>query len=341
MINEQGGVNGRKINLISLDDGYSPPKTVEQVRRLVEEEKVALPVPDARHRAQPRDPAVSQRQQGAAAVRRRPARACSPIPSTFPGRSATIPSYQTEARIYAKHILRDQARRARSRVLYQNDGFGKDYLIGLKDVLGAEHAGHDRQGGVLRDLRADRRIRRSSRLQGSGADMLHHRRDAEIRGAGDPQVLRSRLERRRAISATSRPRSPTVLKPAGLEKSKGLITAGYVKDADRPALEGRRRHEGMEGVLRQIHVGQTTSSTPTRPTPSARRRPMVQVLKQCGDDLSRENIMKQAASLKDFAAADAAARHQRSTPRPTNFSPIRQMQLARFDGESLAPCPAT
>ena len=156
MINEQGGVNGRKINFISLDDAYSPPKTVEQVRRLVEQEQVAFifqtlgTPPNVAIRQYLNDNKVPQLFVATGA-------AMFSDPKHFPWTMGWQPNYQTEAKIFAKHILKTKPD-AKIGVLYQNDGFGKDYLIGLKEGLGADHAGMVDQGSVLRDVRADGRF---------------------------------------------------------------------------------------------------------------------------------------------------------------------------------------
>ena len=205
MINEAGGVNGRKINLISLDDGYSPPKTVEQIRRLVEQEQVAfifnmLGTPCcAAVRQYLNDNKVPQLFVATGA-------AMFSDPKHFPWTIGYQPNYQTEAKIFGKHILQSKPD-AKIGVLYQNDGFGKDYLIGLKEALGAEHAGMVVKE-VSYEVSEPTVNSQIVTLQGAGVDTLLYRRDAEIRGAGDPQDLRPRLERRCATSRTSRCRSP-------------------------------------------------------------------------------------------------------------------------------------
>src|SRR5271156_4064163 len=169
MINEQGGVNGRKINLISLDDGYSPPKTVEQIRRLVEQEQVAFifnslgTPPNAAIRQYLNDNKVPQLFVATGA-------AMFSDPKNFPWTIGWQPNYQTEARIFAKHILKTKPD-AKIGVLYQNDGFGKDYLIGLKDGLGADHAGMviKEASYETSEPTVDSQI---VTLQGSGADVL-------------------------------------------------------------------------------------------------------------------------------------------------------------------------
>src|SRR5271170_6248154 len=226
MINEQGGVNGRKINYVSLDDGYSPPKTVEQVRRLVEDEKVAFlfqtlgTPPNLAIRKYLNDNKVPQLfvSTGASTFA---------DPEHFPWTIGFNPNYQTEARIYGKHILATKPD-AKIGVLYQNDGFGKDYLIGLKDELGADHAGM-----VVKEVSyetseptVDSQI---VTLQGSGADVLLIAATPKFAA----QAIRKSFDlgwtaaRYLALPAQS---SSAVLNPAGLDKSKGLISAGFAID---------------------------------------------------------------------------------------------------------------
>ena len=191
MINEQGGINGRKINLISLDDAYSPPKTVEQVRRLVEQEQVAFlfntlgTAPNAAIRQYLNDNKVPQLFVATGA-------AMFSDPQHFPWTMGWQPNYQTEAKIFGKHILQTKAD-GKIGVLHQNDSFGKDYLVGLKAGLGADHAGMVIKEEFVRDVRADGGFanRHASRFRrGCAPD----RRHAQIRRPGDPQDVRHRLD---------------------------------------------------------------------------------------------------------------------------------------------------
>jgi branched-chain amino acid transport system substrate-binding protein len=328
MINEQGGINGRKINLVSLDDAYSPPKTVEQVRRLVEDEKVAFlfntlgTPPNLAIRQYLNDNKVPQLfvATGAAAFS---------DPQHFPWTIGFQPNYQTEAKIFAKHILKTKPD-GKIGVLYQNDGFGKDYLTGLKDGLGADHAGM-----VIKEVSyetseptVDSQI---VTLQGSGTDVLLIAATPKfgaqaIRKTYDLGWTPARYLTDVAASIA------TVLKPAGLEKSKGLITAAYIKDAtderwkDDAGMKEWKEFAGKylsASDLIDANAAYGFSSAPT----------LVQVLKQCGPDLSRENIMKQAANIKDLELPMLLPGVKVSTS-PDNFSPIRQQQLATFNGES-------
>jgi branched-chain amino acid transport system substrate-binding protein len=331
MINEKGGVNGRKINLISLDDAYSPPKTVEQVRRLVEDEKVAFcfqtlgTAPNLAIRQYLNDNKVPQLfvSTGAAVFA---------DPQHFPWTIGFNPNYQTEAHIYAKDILATKPD-GKIALLYQNDGFGKDYLKGLQDVLGADHAGMlvKTASYETSEPTVDSQI---VTLQGSGADIL-------VIGATPKfaaQAIRKSFDlgwnATRYLSNVS-PSIATVLKPAGLDKSKGLITSGYVKDPtddtlkDDPGLKEWRafcdKYMSQKEFI-DVNAAYAFGAAAT----------MIQVLKQCGADLSRENVMKQAANIKDLYLPMLLNGVTINTS-PTNFSPIRQMQLSRFDGESWRP----
>jgi branched-chain amino acid transport system substrate-binding protein len=328
MINEQGGINGRKINLISLDDAYSPPKTVEQVRRLVEEEKVAFlfqtlgTPPNTAIRPYCNDNKVPQLFVATGAAKW-------DDPQHFPWTMGYNPSYETEARIYAQHILATKPN-GKIGVLYANDDFGKDYLIGLKDGLGADHVGM-----IVKEVSyenseptVDSQV---VTLQGSGADILLIAATPKFAA----QAIRKSYDLGwgavRYLSNVS-PSIATVLKPAGLDKSKGLITAYYGKDPtdsrwkDDPDLKAwqafcAKHMSEKEFIDANAAYGFGAAAT------------MVQVLKQCGNDLSRDNVMKEAASLKDFVAPMLLPGMKINTS-PTNYDPIRQMQLATFNGQS-------
>ena len=328
MINEQGGVNGRKINYISLDDAYSPPKTVEQVRRLVEDEKVAFlfqtlgTPPNLAIRPYCNANKVPQLfvSTGASTFA---------DPEHFPWTIGFNPNYQTEARIYGKHILATKPD-GKIAVLYQNDGFGKDYLIGLKDALGADHAGMivKEASYETSEPTVDSQV---VTLQGSGADVLLIAATPKfaaqaIRKSADLGWNGVRYVTNVSVSVT------TVLKPAGLDKSKGLITAYYGKDPPDPRWND---DPGMKEWA--AFVGKYMSPTELKDANATyafgAAATMIQVLKQCGNDLSRESVMKQAANLKDLELPLLLPGMKINTS-PTNFSPIRQMQLASFDGAS-------
>jgi len=327
MINEQGGINGRKINLISLDDAYSPPKTVEQVRRLVEDEKVAFTfqtlgtAPNLAIRQYLNDNKVPQLfvSTGAAVFS---------DPQHFPWTIGYNPNYQTEAHIYAKDILKTKPD-GKIAVLYQNDGFGKDYLIGLKAELG-DHAGMivKEASYETSEPTVDSQV---VTLQGSGADIFVIGATPKFAAQAIRKSSDLGWDATRYLSNVS-PSIATVLKPAGLEKSKGLITAYYGKDPtdarwkDSPDLKAWQAFCDKYMSQKEFVDANATYAVSAAST-------MAQVLKQCGNDLSRDNVMKQAANIKDFEPPMVLPGMRINTS-PTNFSPIRQMQLAKFDGQS-------
>jgi branched-chain amino acid transport system substrate-binding protein len=328
MINEQGGINGRKINFVSVDDAYSPPKTVEQIRRLVEDEKVAFcfqtlgTAPNLAIRQYLNDNKVPQLfvSTGAAVFA---------DPQHFPWTIGFNPNYQTEAHIYGKHILSTKPE-GKIGVLYQNDGFGKDYLIGLKDGLGPDHVGM-----VIKEVSyetseptVDSQV---VTLQGSGADILIIAATPKFAAQAIRKSSDLGWNAVRYLSNVS-PSIATVLKPAGLDKSKGLITAYYGKDpTDARWKDDAGMKEWREFCSKYMSDAVVNDANAAYALGAAGT--MVQVLKQCGADLSRENIMRQAANLKDLELP-LLLPGMRINTSPTNFSPIRQMQLASFDGAS-------
>jgi branched-chain amino acid transport system substrate-binding protein len=325
MLNDQGGVGGRKINFISLDDGYSPPKTVEQVRRLIEEDQVALlfntlgtPTNSAIYRY------VNQKQ----------------VPQLFVSTGAdkfgdyqhfpwTIgfqPSYRIEAQIYSKYIL-DNKPNAKIGILYQNDDFGKDYLVGMKDVLGDNF---DKMVVTASYETTDPTIdSQITSLQGAGANVLLVAAIPKfaaqaIRKVHDldwkPLFFMSNVSS--SIGA--------VIKPAGPENAIGIITAGYLKDPNDPMWKNDAGMNEWRDFMAKCMPGADTTDG-IYVYAYAVSKAMLQVLKQCGDDLSRENIMKQAANLDDLELPTLLPGIKVNTS-PTNYHPIRQMQLSKFDG---------
>jgi branched-chain amino acid transport system substrate-binding protein len=328
MINEQGGINGRKINFISLDDAYSPPKTVEQVRRLVEDEKVAFlfntlgTPPNLAIRQYLNDNKVPQLfvATGAAAFS---------DPQHFPWTIGWQPNYQTEAKIFAKHILKTKPD-GKIGVLYQNDAFGKDYLIGLKEGLGADHAGMvvKEASYETSEPTVDSQV---VTLQGSGADIFLIAATPKFAAQAIRKSFDIGWTAARYMTDVSQSVA-TVMKPAGLEKSKGVITAIYGKDPtdarwkDDPGFKQYAAFIAKYMSPNDLIDANAVYGFGTGAT-------MVQVLKQCDNDLSRENIMRQAANIKDLELPMTLPGIKINTS-PDNFSPIRQEALASFNGES-------
>jgi branched-chain amino acid transport system substrate-binding protein len=331
MINEQGGVNGRKINLISLDDAYSPPKTVELVRRLVEEEQVAFlfqtlgTPPNTAIRPYCNDNKVPQLFVATGAAKWND-------PKHFPWTMGYNPSYETEARIYAKHILETKPD-AKIAVLYANDDFGKDYLVGFKDGLGASHAGMVVKEASYENSEptVDSQV---VTLQGSGADLFFIVATPKFAAQAIRKSYDLGWNAVRYITNVS-VSIATVLKPAGLDKSKGLITGGYVFDVTDPRYKDEPSLKAWKDFTTK-YMSATEYIDVNAAYAFGAAATMIQVLKQCGNDLSRENVMKEAANLKNFAAPLLIPGITVNTS-PDNFGPIRQLQLLTFDGTTWEP----
>jgi len=328
MINEQGGVSGRKLNLISVDDSYSPPKTVEQVRRLIEQEQVAFLFQTL---GTPCNLAIRQYCNDNKVPQLFLATGASMFadPQHFPWTIGYNPNYQTEAHIFAKHILATKPN-ARIGVLYQNDDYGKDYLIGLKDILGSGH-----RAMIVREASyevseptVDSQV---VTLHGSGADVFLIAATPKFAAQAIRKSFDLGWNAVRYLNYVSQS-IVSVLKPAGLEKSKGLISASFGKDVN------DSRWKDDSGV-KEFAAFITKYMSPAEfPDINAAygfgaAATMVQVLKQCGEDLSRDNIMRQAANLKDLELPLLLPGIKINTS-PTNYRTIRQMQLTTFNGKS-------
>jgi branched-chain amino acid transport system substrate-binding protein len=328
MINEQGGVNGRMINLVSLDDSYSPPKTVEQVRRLVEEEKVAFlfntlgTAPNLAIRDYTNKMGVPQLyvSTGASAF---------DDPEHYKWTTSFNPNYRTEARIIARHILATKPQ-AKIAILYQNDGFGKDYLIGVKSILGDAHASMivKEASYETSEPTIDSQV---VTLQASGADVLIIAATPKFAAQAIRKSYDLGWDAVRYLTNVSQSIA-TVLKPAGLEKSKGLVSATYLKDVTDP----RWKDDPDTKTWRDFCEKYMTKATFTDANAEygfVAASVMTGVLKACGADLSRENILKQAESLKDVHVAMMLPGQSINTS-ATDYTVFRQLQLATFNGTS-------
>ena len=327
MVNEHGGVNGRKIDFISYDDGYSPPKTVEMARKLVEQDQVLFifqslgtPTNTAIHKYM-NAKKVPQLFVATGATKWNDAK-------EYPWSMGWQPNYQTEAHIYAEQILKNTPN-AKIGILYQNDDYGKDYLKGFKDGLGAKASSMivKEVSYETSDPTVDSQV---VQLQASGADTFFNISTPKfaaqaIRKAYDTGWKPTQYLNNVSASVGS------VLKPAGLEKCVGLISTQYIKDPtdeqwkndkavkDWAAFMHKYYPEGNLADASNIY-GYTVAQT------------MVQVLKQAGDNLTRANIMKQAASVKNFRPETLLPGIRINTS-ATDFAPIESEQLIRFDGK--------
>jgi branched-chain amino acid transport system substrate-binding protein len=326
MVNEQGGINGRKITFLSYDDSYSPPKTVEMARKLVEQDEVLFvfqtlgtPSNTAIHKYMNMKK-VPQMHVATGATKWND-------PKNNPWTMGWQPSYQSEARIYAQHILKSKPD-AKIAVLYQNDDYGKDYLKGLHDGLG------DKKGMIVKEVSyevsdptVDSQI---VQLQASGADVFFNITTPKfaamaIRKAYDIGWKPLQYLNNVSIGVGS------VLTPAGLDKSVGLITLGYLKEPtdkqfeNDPAIvqwrEFMKKYYPDGSLIDNLNVyGYSVGQT------------IAQVLKQCGDNLTRENVMRQAASMKGYRVDTLLPGVTISTS-SDDFAPIEAGQLQRFNGK--------
>jgi len=325
-INDEGGVNGRKINFISVDDGYSPPKAVEMARKLVEQDEVLLVFNPL---GTPSNSAIHKYMNAKKVPQLFVATGASKWndPKGFPWTMGWQPNYQTEAVIYAKHILQTKPN-AKIAVLFQNDDYGKDYLKGFKDGLG------DKVKMIVAEVSyetsdptVDSQI---VQLQGSGADVFFNITTPKfaaqaVRKAYD--IGWKPVQYLNNVSASI----GSVLVPAGLEKSMGLITTQYLKDPLDNAWKNDAAMNDWKAFMAKYYPdGDLKDGSNVYGYTAAQG--LVQVLKQCGDLLTRENVMKQAASLKDFSPSLALPGVKVNTS-PTDFAPFQQMQMARFDGK--------
>ena len=327
-INDEGGIDGRKINFISYDDTYSPPKTVEQARKLVEDDRVLLIFNSL---GTPTNTAIQRYMNQKKVPQLFVATGATKWndPKNFPWTMGWQPNYQTEAGIYARYILKNKPG-ARIAVLYQNDDYGKDYLKGLTDGLGSKAKSMivAEQSYDVSEPTINSQI---VTLQASGADVFvdiatpkfaaQSIRKAHEIGWHPMFILNN-------VSASV----GSVLKPAGLDASQGIISAAYLKDETDPEWKSDKDMKEWNAFMDKYAAG-TDKSDASTIYAYAVARTMVQVLKQCGNDLTRANIMKQAANLKNFDPGMLLPGIDINTT-PTNFAPIRQLQLMRFKGET-------
>ncbi|MGC2198954.1 MAG: ABC transporter substrate-binding protein [Stellaceae bacterium] len=331
MINEEGGINGRKINFISYDDAYSPPKTVEMTRKLVESDQVLF---TAGQVGTPTNSAVwhymNQKK----------------VPQLFVSTGATkwddpkghpwtmgfFVSYQAEGRIYAAYILKNKPD-AKIGVLYQNDDFGKDYLKGVVDGLGPKAASMIKMQTSYEttDATVDSQI---LELHAAGCDVLVTVAIPKFGAQAIRKVGEIDWKPLHILNGIASSVGVT-LKPAGFENAKGIISDNSFKDPTDPEWENDAGYKSWVAFMDKYYpsgdktdqqnvYGQSIAAT------------TVQMLKQCDNDLTRENVMKQAANLHDLSLPMLLPGIMVNTS-PTNFAPIRQAQMRRFDGERYVP----
>jgi len=326
MVNDQGGVNGRKINFISYDDAYSPPKTVEQTRRLVEQDGVLL---DAGPLGTPTNSAIwhYMNQKKVPQLFVSTGATKWDDPTHYPWTIGWQPNYQSEGRIYAAFIMKEKPD-AQIGVLYQNDDFGKDYLKGVKDGIGANakakvivEASYETTDPTVESQVVD--------MKAKGVDVFVN--------AGIPKFAAQAI--RKAVEIGWKPLHilssignsvAATLKPAGLENAKDLVSDFYLKDpTDTTWKDDAGFKEWVAFMDKYYPEGDKTDAGNVYGPSNAAT--VVQVLKQCGDELTRENVMKQAASLHDLRVPMLLPGITINTS-PTDFAPVKQVQMGRFDG---------
>ncbi|MFB6419864.1 MULTISPECIES: ABC transporter substrate-binding protein [Bradyrhizobium] len=327
MINDQGGVNGRKVELIQYDDAYSPPKTVEQTRRLVESDEVLLTfqiigtAPNVAVQKYLNAKKIPQLFAATGAAR-------FTDPKNFPWTMGFNPSYLVEGRIYAQYLLKNRPN-AKIGVLYQNDDLGKDYLAGLKAGLGEKAANMvvAETSYEITEPTIDSQI---LRLRDAGADVLFSATTPKQAAQAIKKVAEIGWKPLHIIDINASSLS-AVLKPAGLDNSKGVVSVGYVKDAADPEWKddpGMKRY--LAFMAKYYPEGDKDSNLNVYGYITAQL--LIQVLKQCGDDLTRDNVMRQAANLRNVELDLTLPGISVSTS-PTDYRVNKQFQMVQFDGQ--------
>jgi branched-chain amino acid transport system substrate-binding protein len=326
LINEKGGINGRKVDFISYDDAYTPPKTVEQARKLVEQDGVLLiesPLGTPTNSAiwhYMNQKKVPQLFVATGATKWND-------PKHYPWTIGWQPNYQSEGHVYAAYILQTKPD-GKIGVLYQNDDFGKDYLKGVKDGLGdkakmiAVEAPYE-----TTDPTIDSQI---VGMKAAGCDIFVNTGIPKFAAQAIRKAAEIEWKPLHVLSSVGNSVG-AALKPAGIENAKGIVTDFYLKDPTDPAWKDDQGLKDWLAFMTKYYpegdktdvgnvVGYCLAQTTT------------QVLTQCGDTLTRENVMKQAGNLKDFALPMLLPGIKINTS-PTDFAPIKQMQMAKFNGE--------
>jgi ABC-type branched-subunit amino acid transport system substrate-binding protein len=325
-INDEGGINGRKVNFISYDDAYSPPKAVEQTRKLVESDEV-LAVFGAL--GTPSNTAIQKYLNAKKVPQLFLATGATKWndPKNFPWTMGWLPSYQSEGRIYAKYLLQEKPD-GKIAVLYQNDDFGKDYLKGLQDGLGAKKSMIVMEDSYeLSEPSIDTHI---VKLKATGADVLVIFTTPKF-GAQTIKKVGELGWKPMQIIANVSASTANVMKPAGLDFAQGIISATYAKDTTDPQWNDDPGMKDYKAFLAK-YVPEVNVADSSAVTGYNMAQTMVAVLKQCGDDLTRANVMKQAASIKDLEQGGLLPGIKINTS-ATDFSPIEQLRLMRFKGE--------
>jgi branched-chain amino acid transport system substrate-binding protein len=326
MINDNGGINGRKINFISYDDAYSPPKTVEQARRLVESDEVFLIFA-------PLGTATNSAIQKYMNTMRVPQLFVLSGASRwddhehFPWTIGLQPNYRSEARVYAAYILEHHPN-ARIGILYQNDDFGRDYILGLRDVL---------RGNYDSIVIASAPYETSMPTVDSQVVAIRTAKPDIFLNIATPKFAAQAIKKLAELNwhpvhiVTNISVSVgAVLKPAGLDNSKGILSAGFQMDVTDPQWDGHRGMHRFRTFMAKYYPEADRSESGPMIAFNASTA-LVEMLKRCGDNLTRDNVMKVAANLD--LEVDTLIPGVRIKTTPTDFYPIEQLQMMRFTGE--------
>jgi branched-chain amino acid transport system substrate-binding protein len=325
-INAEGGINGRKIKFVTYDDAYSPPKAVEQVRKLVESDEVLLVFNPL---GTPSNSAIQKYLNAKKVPQLFVATGATKWndPKDFPWTMGWQPSYQSEAHIYAKYLMKEKPD-AKIALLFQNDDFGKDYLKGLKDALGAKASMIIAEESYeTSEPSIDGHI---VKLKASGADTFISITTPKFAAQAIKKLAEIDWHPVHIVSNVSASVGG-VIKPAGFENAQGILSAAYAKDGADPQWDNDPGMKKFFDFLAKYYPdGNKLDGSVVYGYGAAQT--MVKVLQMCGDDLTRANIMKQAASLKDFEP-DTLLPGVKINTSATDFAPIEQLKMQRFKGE--------
>ena len=325
--NAEGGINGRKINFVSYDDGYSPPKTVEQARKLVESDEVLFIFNSL---GTPPNSAIQKYMNAKKVPQLFVATGATKWndPKDFPWTMGWQPNYQSESRIYAKYILKSVPN-AKIAVLYQNDDYGKDYLKGFKDGLGSKAASMivAEESYETTEPTIDSHI---VKLKSTGADVFFNITTPKFAAQAIKKLAEIEWKPLHFLNNVSASIG-SVMKPAGFDAGQNIISSNYLKDTSDPQWKNDAGMKAFdEFLVKYFPEGNRIDGSVMYAYTVAQG--LVYVLQQCGDNLTRENIMKQAASIRDLELGGLLPGIKVNTS-ATDFAPISQLQLMKFKGD--------
>jgi branched-chain amino acid transport system substrate-binding protein len=325
-INDEGGINGRKVNFISYDDAYSPPKTVEQARKLVESDDVLLIFNPL---GTPGNTAIHKYMNGKKVPKLFVGSGASKWddPRNYPWTMGWIPNSQNEGRILAQYILKERPD-GEVAVFYQNDDYGKDYLKGFKDGLGAK--------GSMIVIEESYEVSEPTidshvvKMKSVGADVLINFSTPKFAAQTIKKSGELNWKPLHVLPSVSSSIG-SVIRPAGVDYAQGIISATYAKDATDPQWDNDPGMKAFHAFLAK-YVPEASRADSSAMVGYNTVTSMVEVLRRCGDDLTRENVMKQASNLVNFEQGGLLPGVTVNTS-PTDFAPIKQLRLMRFQGD--------